>query len=406
MKLKKHLFKIFLALSVIGFTTFLIFYFVNFTNFKIETTQTKKEITKTEETKTQEKSEITVDHSKEIVFGQSRYKSKAFKLYGDIIESGIIACFNAINEQGGIKNKKLKLISMDDMGEPLQAEKNIDFMRTKYKIDMFLGNMGTRSIVKVLPLIENGEIAMFFPWAGGSKLTNPNLTDIINGPGLIKPQIELLIDHTINNLGFRRIAIFHADDGFSTGITNDAINLLKQYGISPLAVENYNRFTMNIKRSAKKLLKADPKVIICISTTPPTVKLISNFFEHGDFGTTFLGIDSAFLVGDILREKGAKFFYSSAVPDPKDASIPIVKEYQENLTKFFPEEVFNILSLTYYISAKIITLAIKNLTGPITKEKIIAQIEQMQDYDLGGFKVDFNPQNRHAFGEKVSLIKG
>ncbi|MBD3231882.1 ABC transporter substrate-binding protein [Candidatus Dependentiae bacterium] len=352
------------------------------------------------------KDKFKIDHSKEIIFGQSRYKSGSFKLYGDFIEYGILACFNSINEKGGINGKKLRLISMDDKGEPVLAEKNIRKMLTDYKIDMFLGNMGTRSILKVLPLIRNEKIVMFFPWGGDPKLRDSSLRYIISGPGFIKPQVELLVNHIINNLGFKNIAIFHSDDSFSTNVKNETIELLKEYDIKRLTVADYNRFTMNIRRPADKLLNTDPKVIICIATSHPTVKLINRFFEKGDFGTTFVGIDSTFLVADILKEKGARFFYTASVPDPKDTSVPIVKEYQENTKKFFPDEIFNSLSLTYYICAKIIVTAIQRISGLITKEKIIEQIEQMQNYDLGGFKINFDFKNRYAFGQTAYLIKG
>ena len=84
----------------------------------------------------------------------------------------------------------------------------------------------------------------------------------------------------------------------------------------------------------------------------------------------------------------------------------IVKQYQEDLKKYFPKQSFNILSLAYYISAKIIVHALKSIKGKITKEKIISEIEKMKKFDLDGFTVDFDPSNRHAFGQNISIIKG
>ena len=50
--------------------------------------------------------------------------------------------------------------------------------------------------------------------------------------------------------------------------------------------------------------------------------------------------------------------------------------------------------------------ALKKIKPPITKEKIINEIEQMQKFDLGGFTINFDPQIRFAFGKQISLIKG
>ena len=349
----------------------------------------------------------------EIVFGQTLNLDGSFKLYGNIIERGILACFNQVNEEGGINGKKLKLVSMDDRGIPEKSENNINTMMNKYNIDMFLGNMGTRSIQKVLPLSEQGKIAMLFPWGGDKQLRSPELSYIVNGPGLIEPQIDALIQYIVKNLRLIKIALFHSDGEFDLANKQTAKNILSNYNIKPTANIPYNRLTLRIMKidtykesPADKIFDTDPKVIICLATSTPTAKLISRFFEEGYYGALFFGIDSTLFVGDILKTKGAKFYYASAVPDPKNTTLPIVKEYQEALNKFFPQESFNILSLTYYISAKIVTEALKKIPGQITKEKLLAEIEKMKDFDLKGFTVKFNPQNRHAFGENISIIKG
>jgi branched-chain amino acid transport system substrate-binding protein len=348
------------------------------------------------------------DNKKEIIFGQSIYETGTLKLYGDLIKQGILSCFNKINEKGGIKGKQLKLVSMDDKGHPAIAEKNVKTMLSKNKIDMFIGNMGTRSLLKILPLVKTQKIALLFPWGGDEELRSPNLTHIINGPGLLKPQIEAIIYEIVDNMKLTKIAILHDDSDFYKKIAQEAIAELKKYNLTPIKVESFNRVTMNIDPSADSLIQDDPRVIIALCTNTPTVKLINRFFEKGCFGTTFFGTDSTFFVGQILHEKGANFYYASAIPDPTNVNMPIVKEYQEALYKSFPLATPNTLSLTYYICAKIIVDALQKIDGTITKEKLIEQIEKMQKYNLGngGFIVDFNPNSRQAFGYDISIIKG
>lgn len=351
-------------------------------------------------------SNLEINNEKEIIFGQSIYETGSLETYGKIIKNAIQACFNTINEKGGINGKQLRLVSMDDKGDPVKAEKNIENMLNKYKIDMFLGNMGTRNILKVLPLIRNQKIAMLFPWGGDETLRSPDLKNIINGPGLITPQIEKLVEYIVESTQFRKIAIFYSDSSFYKSIEEQTIEVLKKYQITPIQTASFNRFTMDINSPANKIMNKDPKVVISLCTSLPAAKLISSFFEKGHYGTSFFGIDSTFFTGTILKAKGAKFYYTSPVPDPLDTKIPIVKEYQENLKNFFPQESFNILSLTYYICAKIIVEAMKKIPDQINKESVIEQIAKMKNFDLGGFIINFNPTNRHAFGENISIIKG
>jgi branched-chain amino acid transport system substrate-binding protein len=373
---------------------------------KVETGQIAEKILPKEKITGDGKIEdLKIDHNKEIVFGQSAFLSGSFQLYGELIRNSIRARFYRENEAGGINGKKLRLVSFDDKGEPSLAQKNIDVLRKQHKVDMFLGNMGTRSVFKVLSLIEAGEIAMFFPWGGAKKLRTPKYKFLVNGLGHIYPQIKELVRHIIEDRRYLKIAIFHDDGSFGKENVATVIKELDEYEVKPVTA-SYNRFTMDIATPAEKIIKADPKVILCLSTTMPTVKLINKVFEKGHYGTLFFGIDSTMFVGDILKARGVKFNYSSSVPNPKKSKKEIVKQYREDMKKHFPEDPVNILSLSYYIHASIIIEAMKGIEGAITKEKIIEKIEAMEDLDIGGFPVTFDPETRHAYKHVISIIKG
>jgi ABC-type branched-subunit amino acid transport system substrate-binding protein len=271
---------------------------------------------------------------------------------------------------------------------------------------MFIGNMGTRSILRLLPLVKGKKIAIFFPWSGDDQLRDPTLTNIINGPGLLLPQLKAIVNYIEKNIKIKKIGIFHADDDFSTAAASDLAKILSSHNIKPAAITPYNRFTLDIVSPATTLLNADPKIVISIATSMPTVKLINNFFIKGNYNTSFFGIDSTLFVGDIVQTRGVDFYYSSAVPNPTTNTLLLTKQYLFDLKKYFPEEIPNILSFSYYLSAAIITHAIENISGQIKKESIIAEIEKMEKTLIEEFSVSFDKTNRHIFGKNISIIKG
>ena len=341
----------------------------------------------------------------QIIFGQSAMLSEgSMQIYSELIRNGILARLERENIAGGIKGKTLRLISLNDDGNPLKTATNVKNLQEK-GVSMFLGNTGTRSVFKLLPQIKSNEITMLFPWGGDDKLRQPEISGLVNGLGLIKPQIESLVSRAVDELKFRNISLFHDDGGFGKSNKETAVEMMISRGLTPKEVASYNRFTMNIKRPAKKLIESDPKVVICLATSQPTTKLINKFFEAGYFGTTFIGIDSTMFVGDILKSKGVNFFYASPIPDPKNSDKEIVQMYQQDSKKYFPNDPFNVLSLAYYIHASIVVEALKKCGKKITNESVVAQIESMKNFDLGGFLVDFDSQTRHAYPHKISLIK-
>lgn len=340
---------------------------------------------------------------KTINLGQSACFSGALGVYGNIIKNAITARINRINKQGGIHGHKVALVSLNDNSDPQRTYDNTKKLRAQ-NIDMFIGNMGTRSIIKLLPLIQEKKIAMFFPWSGDPLLNDPSLSHIINGQGLLGPQLTTIAQHVTTTLRMDKIALFHADDGFSTAAAETLIKILSEHHQTPIAVASYNRFTLDIITPAKTLINADPRVVICIATSMPTVKLINHFFAAGHYGTTFCGVDSTLFTPLLTKDRGVDYFYTSAVPHPKNATIPLAQNYKEDMKLYFPNEHINTLSFSYYVSAAIVLQAMQESQNPHYKEEVIKIIEAMDNTSIEGLPITFNHKNRHAFGSDISLI--
>lgn len=347
-----------------------------------------------------------INFDQEIVFGQSAFLEKGpLKIYGELIRNAILARFKRENEHGGINNKTLRLVSINDFGDPQTTFKNIKVMK-KNKIDMFVGNMGTRSTMRILPLVEKKEIALLFPWADDERLRDSSLSHLINGPGFMQRQINQLVKYATKKLQLDKIAIFYEDSLPGKSNKDYFTKKLAENGITPAATASYNMLTSEIEQPAKTLIKSNPKLVVCMTTSMPAVKMINEFLESGHYGTSFIGTDSTLFVSNILRKKGVPFAYASNFPNPSKSNVPIIKNFREDMLRFFPKDGQTILSLAHYIHADIIINALKKITGKVTKEKVIEQIEKMKQYDLGGFTINFNKDTRQAYTGEIHIIKG
>lgn len=344
----------------------------------------------------------------EFIIAQSGDFTGHFKLYANLIKLGMHAYFDRINkEEGGIAGKPIRFIAVHDYGEPQIAAYNVRRLKEACGIELFMGNMGTRCITTVLPDADAGKVALLFPWGGSDELRNPVHKMIINGLGYMLPQLEALVDYARLTLKKDKIALFYADSDFSVQLVNQTNQLLERVGSKPVAVASYNRFTFDVVRSSMALIEADPKVVICLATSMPTVKLVRNFFRNGLYGADFMGIDSTAFVKDILRDTVNRYHFSSAVPDARNDERPLTVQFRADYARIAPEEEPTELALAYYLSAAIVVDACKQVTArgePLSKEQIIAQIEKMEQRDIGGFSITFDPELRHAFGKEAFII--
>jgi branched-chain amino acid transport system substrate-binding protein len=337
-----------------------------------------------------------------VQLGFSGSLSGHFGTYGTMITRGMQAAFKAHPYTLGGEKKHVYLLCMDDHGDAATTKKNIQTMQEN-GITIFAGVMGTRGALAILPDLKAQKIALLFPWGTHKSLQDPGLTSIVNSSGLMAPQITQLAKTIVQDKQLSRIAIFHADDDFSTQAAEHCTQTLTEMGKKPLVVADYNRYTFDLETATENLFQHNPRVIICISASMPAVKLINNLFVKGRYGTQFYGIDSTFLVPDILASKGVPFAFTSAVPNPLNNSLPLAEEYMQDLKTYFPTEQPSVLSFSYYICGRLIVEAIQQ-SKTTDKDSIISALSNMHQYNLGGFIVDFNPQNRYLFGSKTWLI--
>lgn len=347
----------------------------------------------------------SVDPSKAIIFGQSFNNTGHLKRYAHQIHIGIDTCFKAINKHTKHFNKPLQLIRLNDSGKPLHSHRNIQLLK-EAGITRFIGNMGTRSVLIEEDDIKEGKICMLFPWGGDETLQDPSLRFIINGPGLIEQQTNKIVNFIQAKIKHKKIVIFHADDEFSTKAAEVTKKDFARFGIENVPCVSYNRFTFRIEQAAADIIKADPKIVVCICTDVAAVRLVNTLLKAGLFGIEYFGVDSTYRVPAILRRNGITFSYASPVPYPSTgSSLGIINSYLKHLAEFYPEEEPTILSFTYYIYAMVVVRAMKAHPKAIHDDKaLIEAIEGMKNYDLDGITINFNPANRHILGEDIIII--
>jgi branched-chain amino acid transport system substrate-binding protein len=361
---------------------------------------------------------LNIDHKNTINFGQSTNKRAGSRKYATIIRHAIEARFERANASKKLGDKTLRLLpAIDDQGKPALTRRNIKMLQKEFNIDLFFGNIGTPSALALKPQLEEQQIALLFPWAGSDKLRKPEIIGLVNGTGLITPQIERLVKHVAKNK-LCRIALVHPNGKFGKENARVAKKSLRNYDLEPVATISYDSETLMLREASAQLAKASPDAVIFLATSTPAANLIKLILERGLFSAKLLGIDSTFLVPYRLASKKIDFSYTSTVPAP-DSNYKIVKQYRRDMDAHFAKlkmnpaqrlmrhEPYNILALSYYIHASIVVKAIKRLIkaeSKINARTLVAQIESMRGVDIGDFTVDFDLQTRQAYPVRVNII--
>jgi len=106
-----------------------------------------------------------------------------------------------------------------------------------------------------------------------------------------------------------------------------------------------------------------------------------------------------------LGKEGVGVAMSQVVPPPTQRSIPVVREYQDAIAKHIGKKEFSFTSLESYISAKITVEALKRAGQKPTRESFMQALDNMKQFDAGGYSVSFSPTNHNGSSQvEVTVI--
>src|SRR2546429_7655379 len=149
-------------------------------------------------------------------------------------------------------------------------------------------------------------------------------------------------------------------------------------------------------------------VVIATTLYKPTGDFIKSARKAGSgaqfASTSFVGASA--LAGE-LGDQGTGVVVAQVVPPYARASIPIVREYQAAIAKSLGKRDYSFTSLESYIGAKVLVEAIRRAGANPTREGLLKTLDSMQNFNVGGYLVDFAPSNHNGskFVELTAISK-
>lgn len=366
----------------------------------------------------------------EIVFCHTLALHGAKAVASQEIINGINAHFNAVNEAGGIADKILRLISVNDSANPILTKEAVNNLIFKKNLRLFFGNSGESNLFSIFPQIKDGELLMLFPHAYSKSLLSPYLKYLINGTNNRELQLDKIIEFVVHSLQVKEaIGIFYPDDEFGRYQAKYLDSRLKELKLTKQTLVSYNPNNPTIISEAEKLTKDHPKAIITLGSYMINARLISQVMSKGELQTIFVGTEEIYFASKILEDiiersklgSNFKIYCVTFVPSVADTGYQFVRDYIKdvhNLAKKRGEDRISLspLGLSYYLNAKVVTKALQKIyqTHPELKDcnvhskdfltKLIICIQNFKSEDIGDFYVDFDYLNRCAYPAQPNIL--
>jgi ABC-type branched-subunit amino acid transport system substrate-binding protein len=339
--------------------------------------------------------------AKSILLGQSAAFSGPAAQLGIQMNLGTKAYFDYINAQGGVFGRKIELKTRDDKYEAsLCVEATKKFIEED-KVFALVSYVGTPTTGAAMPIITEAKIPLVGPFTGAEVLRTPVNRYVFNVRASYYDETEKIVEQLVST-GNHKIAVFYQDDAYGqAGLKGVDIAMAKR-NLKIAALGKVERNTVKVEEAVKTIHAVQPDGVIMISAYTSIAEFVRQMKQTGSttqfHNVSFVGSKA---LADTLKDEGYGVEISQVVPFPWSPSVQVVKEYEQVLTKAGIAE-FNFSSLEGYIVGKVMVEGLKRAGKDLTREKLIAALEGMNNVDLGDYVVAFSPTN-HSGSKFVDL---
>ncbi|MDP2766088.1 MAG: ABC transporter substrate-binding protein, partial [Candidatus Methanoperedens sp.] len=318
---------------------------------------------------------------------------------------GSLAYLNEINAQGGVRGRKIRLISYDDQYEPSKTVTNTQHLINTDKVFALFDYVGTPTTVKIIDLVHQAEIPLLGLFTGAEDLRTPFRPYIFNIRDSYYAEAEAAVSYFVDTLSFKKIAVMYQEDDFGLAVLSGIQLALERRNMALAATETYVRGTMDVENAMRAIKSSGAEAVMMVGTHRPLAKFIKiaqdEGFEPYFHSVSFVGLEP--FVKELMDKQKInpslldKIIVTQVVPSPFSLNLPCVKEYRELIKKYYPLDEPNSVALEGFINAKVMVEALERAGKDLSREKFIKALEGMHNFDIGiGKQLSFDILNHQG----------
>lgn len=330
-----------------------------------------------------------------ILIGQSAPLSGPAQALGTEMRAGAQLYFDMVNAQGGVNGRKIELLTLDDGYEPARTTENTRKLLNETQVFALFGYVGTPTSAAALPLVTEAQVPFIAAYTGAELLRTPHHPQVFNIRASYFDETEHIVNQLVTT-GVRNIAVFYQNDAYGKAGLEGVERAMSRRNLKVSATATVERNTTDVAAAAKSLLAVKPDAIIQISAYKSCAALIREMKKAGSasqfYNVSFVGSQA---LADELGDDGVGVVISQVVPFPWSGTDSVVRQYQQLAQKAGIER-YSFTALEGFIAAKVLVEGLRRSGKAPTRNDLVTALESMQNYDAGGFRVNFAPDSHNG----------
>ncbi len=313
----------------------------------------------------------------EILIGEFGTLTGGEATFGQSTNKGLRMALDEINAAGGVKGKKIKLITYDNQGKTDETAAVVTRLITQDKVVAIIGEVASGRTLVAAPIAQQYKVPLITPSSTHPKVTEKG--DYIFRICFIDPfQGAVMAKFMTENLKLKRVAILRdVKNEYSVGLADTFVKEVTQRGGEVLIDVSYQANDIDFKAQLTQIKSKNPEVIF-----------VPGYYTDAGLITVQarqLGIKAVFLGGDgwdspklheIAKEAANGSYFSNHYST--DSTDPVVQEFIQKFKTQF-NELPDAMAALGYDAGKVLAMALMNAKD-ITPENIKNEIAKTKDF--------------------------
>lgn len=321
---------------------------------------------------------------------------------------GMMAYYQQVNEQGGVHGRKLVAVPEDTACDPSKGLAAAKKLIHQDEVFMLHGNSCSGVALAVRPVIEEAGLPWIVAHAVSDSISEPLAQNIFHGVPTGSANGRAMAAFVLSKPDVERVAIIEHSNDWAHSYSNPAREYLAENGKTPVAELVMERGQTDATAQILKMREAKPDFIIAAIYEAETAIFLRDLKKYGMGDIPVMGTAGTDLentlkrVGDLEAVKN--YFVIHSYVDNLDG--PKLKPWGDMIKKYNPDEELSTFSFVSIGSAMALVEALKNAGPDLTREKLMAELESIENFETGVLSAPITWRSDDHQGVKDSAVAG
>lgn len=316
------------------------------------------------------------------------------------MNEGANAYFTAINKNGGVNGRKIKLLTIDDKFDPALTAVNAESLITDQHVFALFQGRGTPHTQGILPILAAHKVPLIAPGTGAAALRQPVNHWVFNIRAKYQDEVAKAVEE-FDTIGIKNIGLLHVDDTFGQDGLEGFDKAMAARKLSPVIIASFARVNPDYAATAASVIKANPAALIVVSSSGNTIEVIKAIRSAGSHMQIMtLSNNSSESFVKELDVAGRGVIVSQVMPAPHLISSVLGREFK-TAAKATGATV-SYAAMEGFVNAKLLVEGLRRAGRNLTREGLIRALETMQHVDLGGVMITYDAHD-HTGSKFVEL---